>query len=178
MIDFDSVREHFEMAAQESVGTYDDWPDGLNDLIMKDPASHLPPHPMPLPTRSEAECRDPDDVVRIRVVFENSEGGDKSTLREWGRIVLREGVANSVSIGETILRRFTGVAIFSIFICQESGTKKARKIAGTLGNKFIGLRKDGLRVYTPYLNTVGKSEGWFQVNLNTPFEFDQSTTTP
>ena len=172
MIDFDSVREHFEMASQESVGIYPDrngestWPDGLGDLIMKDPASHLPQTPTT-----------PSDM-RIKVVFENSEGGDKSSLDEWGRIVLREGVANSVSIGETILRRFTGVAIFSIFIGQEQGTKRARKIAGTLGNKFIGLRKDGLRVYTPYLNTVGKSEKWFQVNLNTPFEFDQSTTTP
>ena len=166
MIDFDSVREYFELATQESVGIYDDdvLPPEVNTLVIEDPASHL--------------LGSGGDVSRIKVVFENSEGGDKSSLDEWGRIVLREGVANSVSIGETILRRFTGVAIFSVFIGQEQGTRRARKIAGTLGNKFIGLRKDGLRVYTPYLNTVGKSEKWFQVNLNTPFEFDQSTTTP
>lgn len=94
----------------------------------------------------------------------------------WVRVTILDGAGNRISLGASganvALTRFVGVVVVSIFTPGAIGTATARAYADTLDTLFRDVSADGIIYGTPYLTAVGRSEGWYQLNITIPFQWD------
>jgi hypothetical protein len=99
----------------------------------------------------------------------------KAKKRDWARLVIRQADAIAVSCGSNVLRRYSGIAIISIFCVQGRGTRKLTDLASSISSFILEQEFDSLLIRTPFFSIIGKTDDWFQGNVSIPFEFDQFT---
>jgi len=99
----------------------------------------------------------------------------KSGHTKWARLAVREGGGRAVSCGSNVLRRYTGVAIVSLFYPQGSGGRQLRSRASAIADHIVKQDCKNVDIITPYLVVIGDFEDWHQANLIIPFEADQFT---
>lgn len=113
-----------------------------------------------------------DSVFPTRTAFYDNQKGDPPNGEIWLRLSVRDGAAFEAALGG-LLYRFPGVAIVQIFAPLGHGDGELRELADTIAGWFRGKRIDSVRFFAPpYLTHVGMSDGWHQVNLTVPFEYD------
>ena len=132
--------------------------------------------------RAFAESKMETDFTSIPIEFENlTESAAlvaaKNAKTPWSRFVIRDGDGNLITIGSDVrLDRFAGVMIAQVFVIQGSGTKAARGYADDISAIWKGFSGEPcLQFFTPAISVIGETSGWFQININIPFQNDEQT---
>lgn len=74
--------------------------------------------------------------------------------------------------GTTRLFRTPGLAIFQVFAPVDSGEAPALQLADAIADGFRGVTVGNVMYETPSVQTVGRQEDLWQVNVTCPFEAD------
>ena len=111
--------------------------------------------------------------------FDNWKGPEpnKATTK-WARFAILHGngVAASISGGDTKLHRHTGIITISIFTELGIGAYTARTLADTAAGLFRDITADeGITYRTPQPQEIGDdNHGWYQYNVLIPFQLDMA----
>ena len=121
----------------------------------------------------------------VPVIYDNTpqlQYGDAQEAQKnktpWFRCTVRDGSGRAVSSGLTVIRRYTGMCIFNMFLEQGQGMRTGWKWVGNITDHILDkaygkeTRVTHLLVRTPSPTIIGESEGWYQINLSIPFQFD------
>ena len=121
----------------------------------------------------------------VPVIYDNTPQGQSGDAQDaqknktpWFRCCVRQGSGRAVSSGLTVVRRYTGMCILNMFLEQGQGTRTGwgwvENIIDHILDKAYGkeTRVTHLLVRTPSPTIIGQSEGWYQINLSIPFQFD------
>ena len=110
-----------------------------------------------------------------RIKFENqpfTQPNDNEYVALW----IRDGEGGNVALGNSLLRRHPGVVIVQVFALAEKGTKLARDHADTIAAIFrnvqISITGGVIRFREPRGIPVGEGNGWWQLNVECPFQLD------
>lgn len=103
---------------------------------------------------------------------------DPKTDPTWVAFSHQTTPGNLIGIAETALVRYGGLVIIQVFQKERSGTGAANILAGQAADIFRRLEicadESGLmRFRIPSKVTVGNNNGWFQINVNCPYDRDQ-----
>lgn len=95
----------------------------------------------------------------------------------WARLTVREGESLQRSIGAPVKNyRTTGFTFVQLYSEIGVGDDSIRKLADTIKSKFTTTTiKECVVFRTPSINPIGRIQGWWQVNVNCPFYFDNLT---
>ena len=93
----------------------------------------------------------------------------------WVRWSVRPGASNQASIGcpGSNRHRSGGVAIAQVFATLETGDKNQMIIVDAIKKAFQAVTDQGVIFMTPSIAVVGRSDGWWQVNVTCPFQADE-----
>jgi hypothetical protein len=89
----------------------------------------------------------------------------------WVRASIREGESRSATLGAT-LHRTVGVVILQLFAPLDEGDGTLRDYADTFKAHFNSVDVSGVAFYVPSVNTIGRTKGWWQINVSCPFYVD------
>jgi hypothetical protein len=93
---------------------------------------------------------------------------------KWVRLTILETTGDTFEKGSRPRYRTVGVAIVNVFVPVSSGDQEGLEIVDWVADVFRNVRVDGIRFYTPSLQTlgVGRDGQWWQLNVEMPFEHD------
>lgn len=114
------------------------------------------------------------DAQSVTTFYDNFPS-DPPTGTTWVRWNVRPGIALQTAFAgaNSGRHRHPGLAIAQIFVPLESGTQASVQLADVIKAAFRAVTVAGVVFQTPYITMVGKSEGWWQTNVNCPFYFDE-----
>lgn len=92
----------------------------------------------------------------------------------WVRLSILPGESFNAALGATAVRH-PGVIVVQIFTPEDTGTAQARTLAQSAANVFNNARFSGIRCRAAGIFRVGTFDGWYQMNVNIPFERDEFT---
>jgi len=87
------------------------------------------------------------------------------------------GLGQQIELRETALVRFNGQIIVQVFTKERTGNSRARKLANDVADVFrradFARGSSGrIRCRIPTIVRVGDNNGWYQLNVSTPFMRD------
>lgn len=94
----------------------------------------------------------------------------------WVRVSLQHNISNMVSVGgpNVKIRRF-GILFVQVFVPEGNGTALAEQIADNVATTLEAKQMDtGLTFQETTKREVGVGAGWYQVNVSTPFYYDDN----
>lgn len=107
------------------------------------------------------------------VAQENHEFTPPTDGTPWVRLNIIEGDSDIAGLGGAArLFRNTGVIICQVFTQEGKGTKEALDIADVLETLWSGASFNGITCRASSVARVGASGGWYQVNITTPYYWD------
>lgn len=113
-----------------------------------------------------------EDGESIPVHYDNAPF-DKPDDSIWIRFTIVPGVTEQVEIPSTF--RTFGLATAQVFTKIETGDKLALETADTVKSSFRAISVSGVTFRTPSLEVIGRSENWWQVNIECPFYSDETS---
>lgn len=124
-------------------------------------------------TRALIAARLADNYVTYPIANENHEFSPPEDGTPWVRLFIVEGASDIAGLGgSTRLFRNTGIIVCQIFIQEGKGTKDALDIADVLDTLWSGASFNGITCRASSVTRVGTSDGWYQVNITTPYFWD------
>jgi len=92
----------------------------------------------------------------------------------WAAVRFNFGDRSNAALGSTPQYRTLGIATVMIFTALNTGEAVIDGIAESIRSNYEGGRIDSgnIKIRNPQITTVGVSNGWWQVNVSLPFEFD------
>ena len=109
------------------------------------------------------------DVAYPNVHYEPTRGTN------WVRVTLNWGDQRPASVGGATNRyRTVGVITVQVFADQGGGPVTALQIADDVVACFRGTTISTIRTKGTSLQDVGGDGAWYQINVITPFEFDET----
>ena len=127
--------------------------------------------------RQAIEERLASNYTALPIRFENAPFRETSTA--YCALFIRRGEGRQVTLGDGAQHhRWTGLIIVQVFYPEDTGTAAALQQATTIGDIFrrqeFSVSGSGLiRCRVPSIETVGVRNGWFQVNITTPYLRDK-----
>ena len=121
--------------------------------------------------RVEVETPYPDD---FDVIYDNEDADrvpEEGTT--WCRWTVLPGDSQLVSIGSTPRYRSWGLAVASIFVPINTGTKAANEIAHRIIAAFRTVTDQCVKFRVPRITHIGRSGRFHQVNVTCPYESDE-----
>lgn len=116
--------------------------------------------------------------LNVPTQFDNQAQFQKPDNSEWVRFSIRPAVSTQVDITSNNPRtRTTGVILIQIFSPLGKGDKAAMQLADAIKAQFRMVTAEGVTYQEPTITTVGEREGWWQVNVTCPFQYDEIVTT-
>lgn len=115
-----------------------------------------------------------EDAESVPTEYDNKPfGGSKDSI--WTRCSILFGQGSQESLGDPSSNRYryVGVLMVSIFVPIEKGDKEALALAQVVRDSFLSVTFGGVTFRTPSIIPVGKTGTWHQVNVNSPFYFDE-----
>lgn len=107
------------------------------------------------------------------IVQESKDGNGNPA--PWVRLNVRHADAQLVSLGPRTYRQ-PGTVITQVFIPVGTGDIRASEIAEAVAGSLRGVDTSGVRFdATSAPQFVGPDGSWWQTNVTTPFEFDETT---
>lgn len=97
----------------------------------------------------------------------------------WVRITVDGNVSDQAAFGDGVLHRNSGLIFIQVFIPDNQGPSSAdtyaQNAADALQYKRIDHVSGGrpIRTWGATQRTVGNDNGWFQVNVTIPFDYDE-----
>jgi Bacteriophage related domain of unknown function len=94
--------------------------------------------------------------------------------------LLRDGVAEDIALGSwNPIQRYTGTVMVQVLVPEKTGMGLATQYGEFIKNIYLKPPRDFqyqqsgmIRLFPPYLTTVGELAGWTQVNVLVPFRRD------
>ena len=91
----------------------------------------------------------------------------------WCRLSIRFGVSRQISFSATVSRfRYPGVIIAQLFLPIGLGDGLLTEMADNINDSFRSKDAGGVIYWTPYINSIGVFEGFWQENVTIPFQAD------
>lgn len=107
------------------------------------------------------------------VAYDNHEFTPPNDGSSWVRLTVVEGESNIAGLGDSQrLFRNVGVIICQIFVQDGKGSKAALDIADILETIWGGASFNGITCRASSVTRVGADNGWYQVNVSTPYFWD------
>lgn len=110
-----------------------------------------------------------------KIAWDNVEYNPKPN-ENWIRVSIQNNISEQVSFGPTVRIRRSGIVLIQIFVLKNNTTLEVNKITDALVNVFEVKNCPGVTFFSPRVNEIGISEGWFQTNISVPFYFDDNVT--
>ena len=123
--------------------------------------------------RFEAQFSASDPNVEI--LWDNVKDDTAPNAREpWVRVKVNWGDTRGASIPASRWRT-AGVFQVQIFVPKGTGITAAMALGDAVSAAMQGITVSEIRLRATSLRPVGVDDGWYQLNANTPFVFDEST---
>lgn len=122
--------------------------------------------------RFETQVATPESLL---VEYDNGPPVDKKTASLWARLSVRPGEARQLTIGTgTSSRSFRipGIVAVQIFVSVTTGFDVIQDLADKIRIQFQGVSAGGVLYRSPTQINVGRQGGFWQVNMNIPFQTD------
>lgn len=111
-----------------------------------------------------------------KVAFQNVEFNKPKNGESWVRFNILQGGGNQASIGAAVRQyRHVGVITVQVFVKENGGSRAAKSLCDSAGNIFRGksFEDDNIVCRAPGITEVGSDDGWYQVNVDIPFYWDE-----
>ena len=108
----------------------------------------------------------------LPVAWDNAAPPATAGIALWARFSIRTGDTDAAELGGTPRYRTVGVAFAQLFAPTAKGDAGLLTLADTVVAAFRGVRADGVTYRSPSLTPVGRSDAWWQVNVELPFYYD------
>ena len=133
----------------------------------------------------EKRMRDNWDSFTVPVQYENVSVLKKGTqtlkdingLEKFVRLTITPAGGEQIDVGGNADRYF-GVITVQVFVKQGLGSAIVRKLVDEVYNIFNRQCFNGILCRTSTMDTIGEVNGWYQVNVNTPFYRETPYTPP
>ena len=128
--------------------------------------------------RQAIESRMAANFTTIPIRYENVPF--KETQTAYCALFIRRGEGHLITLGPAPqLQRWAGIIAVQVFVPEDTGTETpssyADNIASVFNRQEFSAGASGLiRCRTPRVETVGTRNGWFQINVTTPYIRDKS----
>lgn len=107
------------------------------------------------------------------IAFDNVDWKPEATTLKWVRLNVLTGDSITAGLhGDVNLYRSAGVIVVQVFVKEGEGVRTALLLADQAAAIFRGLQIDGIIYRAPSVERIGPSDGWYQVNVNIPFQWD------
>lgn len=106
------------------------------------------------------------------IVFEN-EFYDPTNVEEWIRYTDHTSSARRASLGNNALFRYRGIVAIQTFTKPSIGKGRALELSDYVTNIFRDQKIGATQFYVPYPNVIGTRDGWYQVNVLSPYYRDE-----
>jgi hypothetical protein len=109
----------------------------------------------------------------LALAFDNVAFKPPSPSKPW----LRTTILDAEAVKTDLVNRYRhpGLVVVQVFVPIQSGTRGGRALADQVASLFRSVTVSGIFFRTPSLQRVGDtSDGWFQMNVNVPFFWDES----
>lgn len=112
---------------------------------------------------------------------------DQPANSEWVALHVLDGPGAQASLETGPFHRYVGVIVIQIFVPENTGTQRARTLGDNAASVFLvsnrgaafkaggGNPLDGsgrITCLTPAIEPGEVNEGWFQMNVNVPYQRD------
>jgi hypothetical protein len=96
----------------------------------------------------------------------------------WVRIHVDGNTSAQAGFGDGVLHRQSGLIFVQVFIPANTGTADADSYAQDAADalQYKRLTRSGerpVRTWGATIRTIGHRDGWFQVNVEIPFDYDE-----
>ncbi len=107
------------------------------------------------------------------IAYDNVEHTPGPTTISWVRLNVLTGDSIVAGLaGSVNLYRNVGVIVVQVFVKEGEGVRVALLLADTAAAIFRGTQVDGVLYRAPSVERIGPSDGWYQINVNIPFQWD------
>lgn len=110
----------------------------------------------------------------LEVVYDNAVDDHKDD-EAWARFTVKPGTSRLAEIGARPSYRTIGVAIAQLFHPVETGDGPGLELADLVATAFRRVTVSGLTFTVPSVQSVGRSDKWWQINVTCPFQCDEQT---
>tara|TARA_B100000700_G_scaffold189815_1_gene209176 strand:- start:43103 stop:43501 length:399 start_codon:yes stop_codon:yes gene_type:complete len=87
----------------------------------------------------------------------------------WVRLTIQHGDSRTAGLGSTPEVRRPGLIQCQVFTPDNQGSAEAYQIADSLAAQLQYYRSGALETLAASVQRVGPSNGWYQINVSTPF---------
>lgn len=87
----------------------------------------------------------------------------------WVRLTIQDGTSLIASVASSPEVRRTGIVFVQCFTAENRGSSPARTLADSIAGHLQFYRSGHLELLESSLQRVGPSDGYYQVNVSTPF---------
>lgn len=110
-------------------------------------------------------------VPAANIAFDNVPFDVPTT--SWVRLVVNPGVSEQVAMGATKQFRHSGLITVQVFTPVDKGSQAAFDLADDVSEIWRGASFSGIIARVPSATVAGVRDGWFQINVDVPFYFDE-----
>ena len=122
--------------------------------------------------RQSIETRFQDNWTETEVKYANVKFSSK-TEQEWVALNIIPDMAKEQSLGtDPVQYRYWGDIVVQIFVKPNSGAARALQLAELVADIFRSAKFDNITVNTPRVAIVGVNDGWYQVDVISPYYRD------
>lgn len=121
--------------------------------------------------RRDIEKRLADNWATTPIAFDNVNFTPPEDAA-WIRLVIQDGDAFRVCVGNPGHHRQTGVIMLRIYVPLNGGTNTARQYADTLAALFRDVQFNGITCREASPINLGEVEGWYAYSINIPYFYD------
>lgn len=113
------------------------------------------------------------DLSAEQIIFENMKSPNPDQYAEWVRFSVLFGESKRMQVGGNGYRH-PGIITAQIFLREGVGVNRGVELADIISNMFRDQIVNGVNLWVPSVIKVPVSDaGWFQVQVTTPFYFDE-----
>lgn len=129
-------------------------------------------------TRQAIEARLAANWTTTPIKFENVPFVE--TVDPYLALFILDGEGNQITVGDPVVKRWTGLILIQVFVPQDTGTKLARTYADSLGalferQTFSAGASGTIRSRIASIQSIGVKDGWYQINVTVPFIRDKQS---
>jgi len=109
-----------------------------------------------------------------KIMYENQQREEPKDDASWVALFIVDTPGNQIDLRDVALHRQGGIIIVQVFVREGVGTQSARVLVDAVATIFrratFSVGASGtIKCRTTSIESLGVSDGWFQMNASTPF---------
>lgn len=110
------------------------------------------------------------------LAYENTPAPNPDLVDEWARVAVLWGDSNRMQLGQPGAYRHPGLLAVQIFLKEGIGVDRAVALADAVSAALRDQVVSGINLLVPRVQkSTVVDKGWFQLQVATPFYFDEVT---